>query len=381
MSDTIWPIKHHTQAKHELLRRYLGAWFPIFASGGRNRQLVYLDGFAGPGVYQTGEPGSPLIALDTLVKHPHFETWTNTEFFLVFIEAKQERFDSLQRELDGFWEARDMNKPDNIRIQLIHDKFAEVVNELVTKLREHDHRLAPTFAFVDPFGWSGVPMKTIRDLLAFNKCEVLFNFMYDSVNRFVTDDRPGIARSFQEMFGTDDDEHRLASNYTGDKRKEFLRNLYAEQLQAVGGFEYVRSFELMDDKRGRTAYYLMFGTRHRKGLEVMKDAMWKLDPETGVRFRGLTGDEQVLFGPELNTLPLKRALLKNFAGESVNVKAIEQFVIEGTDYRKAHYKKVLKSLEESGQIICESKRKRRGTYPAGTILRFDSGGQPGQALS
>src|SRR5690554_564418 len=32
--EPIWPIEEHTKAKHELLRRYLGAWFPILASRG-----------------------------------------------------------------------------------------------------------------------------------------------------------------------------------------------------------------------------------------------------------------------------------------------------------------------------------------------------------
>lgn len=38
LSDSaIWKIEQHTQAKHELLRRYLGAWFPILAMSGFNK--------------------------------------------------------------------------------------------------------------------------------------------------------------------------------------------------------------------------------------------------------------------------------------------------------------------------------------------------------
>ena len=47
--DTIWPLEPHTAAKHEILRRHLGAWFPIMCSW--NRRLVFVDGFAGPGQY------------------------------------------------------------------------------------------------------------------------------------------------------------------------------------------------------------------------------------------------------------------------------------------------------------------------------------------
>jgi len=32
--EPIWPLEPHTKAKHELLRHYLGAWFPILSSSG-----------------------------------------------------------------------------------------------------------------------------------------------------------------------------------------------------------------------------------------------------------------------------------------------------------------------------------------------------------
>lgn len=63
---TQWPLDPHTAAKHEILRRYLNAWFPIL--GTYNGRVVFLDGFAGPGIYSQGEPGSPIVALRTLLE-------------------------------------------------------------------------------------------------------------------------------------------------------------------------------------------------------------------------------------------------------------------------------------------------------------------------
>src|SRR4051812_36332288 len=40
--------------------------------------------------------------------------------------------------------------------------------------------------FIDPTGWTGYPFTKIAPLLEPPKCEVLINFMYDSINRFVT---------------------------------------------------------------------------------------------------------------------------------------------------------------------------------------------------
>ena len=117
-------------------------------------------------------------------------------------------------------------------------------------------------------------MEVIRDLLSSRQCEVIFNFMLDSVNRFVADTRSGIEKSFAQLFGTEDSVHQQAAKLNGLERREFLRSLYLEQLKLVGNFKFVRSFEIIDQSRNRTAYYLMFGTKDQKGLQVMKDAMW-----------------------------------------------------------------------------------------------------------
>lgn len=66
--------------------------------------------------------------------------------------------------------------------------------------------------------------------------------------------------------------------------------------------------------------------------------------------------------------------MERFAGQTALIETIERFVIEETDYKKTHYKRVLKELEEQNRISCETERKRRCTYPTGTILRFKMDG-------
>jgi three-Cys-motif partner protein len=56
-----WDADPHTKTKHALYTRYLDKWMPIMVNGwGAN--ITYAEGFAGPGVYLDGSPGSPVIA-------------------------------------------------------------------------------------------------------------------------------------------------------------------------------------------------------------------------------------------------------------------------------------------------------------------------------
>ena len=334
-----------------------------------NKRVIFLDGFAGPGIYAGGEPGSPIIALETLVNHSVFHSLAETDFVFVFIETDSLRFNSLESELQRFWDQLEGGQPGNIDVLLCNEEFALVAQQIFRSVGK-ESKLAPTLAFVDPFGWSGVPLSVICELLSSDKCEVLFNFMYDSVSRFVTDERPGIARHFAELFGTEEGEYRRVIELSGEERKQYLRGLYLRQLQVLGNFKFVRSFEVLDIDRGRTAYILMYGTRSLKGLEVMKNAMWDLDPLVGIKFRGFAGNQMILFAPEPDLNPLSSAILTRFIGQTVSVEEIETFVLVETDYKKSHYKSQLKLLEQQSAIHCISERRNRGTYPPGTKLYF-----------
>src|SRR4051794_498002 len=100
IADATWELEPHTQAKHKLLRRYLEAWFPILTNSGWHKRVVFLDGFAGPGIYRGGEPGSPVIALDALVNHGRFDKLQRTQFVFLFVEADEERHASLDASLE-----------------------------------------------------------------------------------------------------------------------------------------------------------------------------------------------------------------------------------------------------------------------------------------
>src|SRR6266487_4348892 len=98
--STEWAREPHTKAKHDLIQKYLGGWFPILGSS--NDRIVFLDGFAGPGAYAEGEMGSPLLAIETLLDHSHFARFGHRQFVFLFCEPEADRCAALQARLDEF---------------------------------------------------------------------------------------------------------------------------------------------------------------------------------------------------------------------------------------------------------------------------------------
>jgi three-Cys-motif partner protein len=55
--------------------------------------------------------------------------------------------------------------------------------------------------FIDPTGWTGYPFDRIKPLLSRARCEVLINFMYEFINRFVYSDDEETISSLNPILG------------------------------------------------------------------------------------------------------------------------------------------------------------------------------------
>lgn len=360
--SAIWKLDPHTRVKHQILQKYLEAWFPILSS--TEKRLLVLDGFSGPGKYAEGEIGSPLVALLALQKH-RFLTDANCEVTFVFLEPDPLRFQSLEREIHQFFANRG-GQPANVHVITRQTEFSVGAESILSSLSGTS--LAPTFAFVDPFGFSGIPLQLICRLLSYDKCELFITFMFDSINRFIRHE--GTSSHLDALFGSKD--YLAADESAGEERKRLLHDIYARQLREMCTFTYVRSFEMIG-KRGHTVYSLFYGTRHQRGLERMKDAMWKADPGGGTRFSDRFAGQQVLLaGDNTDFQPLRSALREQFAGCQVSVRDLENFVLIETPYRKAHLRRqALVPLRKEGVIEVVGQGSSGRGFRADTLVAFN----------
>lgn len=357
--ETIWKIEPHTQAKHEILRRYLGSWFPIL--GKYNQRVIYIDGFSGPGRYKGGEPGSPIIALQEALKHSTRLNGINLTF--LFMDERADRIEHLQSELANF------SCPNNFSLNAITGLFDVEFKNLLDRLEAEGLQIAPTFAFIDPFGFKGLPFELVQRLLKNPKTEVFISVMVDSINRFLEHPDGQTTQHIASLFGTP---QVLDIPQGGGDRITELRLLYQQQLGKAAKF--VRFFE-MRNVQNRTIYYLFFATNHPLGHKKMKEAFWKIDSSSGFGFSDATNPHQLILF-EIDQSPmLARELQAHFLNQKVSVEQIERFVDDHTSFLGSHMRSALKLLEQDNKIRVDIHKqdntKRRGnTFPKGVIVEF-----------
>jgi three-Cys-motif partner protein len=255
-------LREWSERKHELIVNYLKGFVRIL--GGSTRGIVYyVDGFAGPGIYDDGSKGSPVRAADyaqTLVgKH--------YQLYCINVEANRQRFDNLKKN----------TVPYGPLVTNHHGTFASHVDEILEQVGDR-----PTILFIDPFGLKGIEWEHLCPILGRpHTTEILLRISHKDIGRlagFADSETRGAARKrrvLTDLFGFGDSgrwEQVWHSDGTDGLVKLYLDRLWHAMSGKRGG-PYVCAYPIKTIE-GRLKYHLVFATRHPKGAVLMSDTIY-----------------------------------------------------------------------------------------------------------
>ncbi|MGH9966471.1 MAG: three-Cys-motif partner protein TcmP [Pyrinomonadaceae bacterium] len=340
--------RQQTQVKHSILAAYLPAYYHISKRWSTN--LVYIDGFAGPGSYvqsATGKKfdGSPILALHLIASNEDFSKQVST----IFIESDDVLFNQLKDRVDNFYKEHPKIRKPLYRF----GTFSDTLNEILGRL---GGKLAPTFLFVDPCGVSGTSFDTIRAVMENEKCEAFIFFNIDGVRRIA-----GVAALspiLVELLGSKERAKALYEKLrrTGNvrEREEIILLEYCKALAEDMGAKYTIRFRVEHEDQKKTSHYLIHATKHPLGFSIMKDVMWRRghgeDQAGGLELRqkGRTN-----FVPMFDThADIKEEILGALKVEPVRVSVFyQEWTMRPTDMQcEAAYRQALLELENDGKI-------------------------------
>jgi three-Cys-motif partner protein len=140
---------------------------------------------------------------------------------------------------------------------VFEDNIAQVLREAGT---------AFAFFFIDPTGWS-VSLDRLRPILRRIRCEVMINFMYDFVNRFLGFESARNEASLDRYFGTGN----WRAVRDAPDREAALVNLYVAQVRKAGDFDYATFTRVLKPLQDRAYFHLVYATRNPKGISEFRE--------------------------------------------------------------------------------------------------------------
>ena len=293
----------------------------------------------------------------------HEERLSGNQVAFLFMDERPDRIAHLEAELER------LPIPTNFTVRTATGKFETVLRAFLDKRDGAGARLPPTFAFIDPFGFKGIPFALVCRLLENPRTEVFVNVMLDAVNRFLEHPDSRTRQHIVDLFGTG--KVLQVASSPGD-RIERLRLLYQEQLSRAARF--VRYFR-MRDRHGRDIYSLFFASNHPLGHAKMKEAFWKVDPSSGFEFSDATNPSQLVLFEVDETTKLATYLEEAFEGQRVSVGRVKQHVQDHTAFVARHMRRALLLLESERRVAVDDlksdgSKRRRNTYPEQAVVTF-----------
>jgi three-Cys-motif partner protein len=253
--------------KHFVLRHYLEAATRIIGSSWNG--FSYVDCCAGP--WESRSPDysdtSFGIAVEVLKESNRslLSRGRGTQFRALLIEEKPEPFERLT-----VFASQASDK--NIRVEARNWDFREHTSEIVQFVANPQ---SFGFIFVDPTGWKLAEFGGLEPLLRIKPGEVLINFMSSFIVRFLNDE----ATNMDEILGPDYREIRSLSHE--DREDEAVRR-YCNLIRKQGDFRYVCALPIMKPDQDAIHFYLIYGTRNAKGVEVFKQVEKQTEIKTAL---------------------------------------------------------------------------------------------------
>src|SRR5271170_4436615 len=167
--------REQTYLKHFFLEHYLER--VAYNIGSSHNEFVYVDGFTGPWQSEDEEleDTSFKIAIRILkrAREGLRARGRNLRVRCLFIEKNERAFERLQGAV---------RQIQDIEILAINREFEQAIPDVLKYIGN-----AFSLVFIDPTGWKGFALQRTQRLLLHRPGEVLVNFMYDQINRFLND--------------------------------------------------------------------------------------------------------------------------------------------------------------------------------------------------
>ena len=366
--------REQTYLKHLFLQRYLE--IVAYHIGYFHREFVYVDGFAGPWRAVDEELGdtSIRIALDRLnsVRNRLAELKRYPRIRAIFVEKSPVAFASLQQVLH--------DHRGGLTTMAFEGTFEENIARILS-------RIGTTFAFffVDPTGWTGFAMDNLQPILKRGNGEIMINFMYDSINRFLSFQNASNEDSLDRCFGTPN--WRLIRDVPD--RESALVNLYMEQVRVTGGFPYVTSSRILKPLHDRAYFHLIYATRNPKGMEEFRNVERKVVAmQENVRATAQrehrerrSGQPEFEFGPDSPSRALREERLQQMRKAEAKViellqegdmryEALQPQILQMRLVWNSDLTRILTKMHTARQILIDGLGPKERTPKPGCTLRL-----------
>lgn len=349
MTDSFFQGKRPwSKIKDRILGRYMPPYLSKIAT--LHKPILIIDAFAGPGKFDDGSAGSPLIICRAVAKH------ARNQSLVVFVNSQKKHHQQLEQVLQDFIKDE--------KAIAIYGMAAELLENVINYLDD-----ATLFLYLDPFGLAGCEFDMLKPFFQRDtsfSTEIVINISVPAIHRLACRNavkkgnrRSSLVSSFitrlNNVLGGDYWQDIMwGDNYDmAEVRVEKVVEAYKAKVQEYG-FNYNGSCPVRE-KVGKSAkYFITFFSRHPDAMLLMNDIMCASYQERmhmaateGTLFEGSNWETE----RDLRTL---RPIILNLLGDIGKISRIDLWLEIVQKYfmifRAKEFNRMIKELHGEGRI-------------------------------
>ena len=256
-----------SRIKDQILNDYMTPYLNKVAR--LDKQIILIDAFAGPGKFEDGTIGSPLIICNAAEEN------VKNLYKAIFVNKERRYHKDLTGHLRTFIKQK--------KVIPIHGTAQDLLEEISGKLTGQT-----IFLYIDPFAYTGFEFSMIEPFITRDRAystEIVINLNVPVKHRLASANAIAAGRHNSEI----ERHHRKLSKVLGgDYWKEILLDTskgaesqasevmmkYREKISKLG-LPYTGSCPVREKEGRSIKYYITFCSRHPDAMELMNDIMCK----------------------------------------------------------------------------------------------------------
>ena len=254
-----------SRIKDQIIGSYLVPYLNKVSKLGK--KIVIVDAFAGPGIFEDGSKGSPLIICDIAEKH------VREEYLGISANRDKESHKKLEIALKKYIEGK--------KAITILGSAQDLLEELKNIVGN-----ATLLIYLDPFGLKGCEFKLLEPYLGRDKrfsTEIVINMSMPTLHRLSTrkaikEERISLRseklnQALTEILGGEYWKEIMWSNLPAEDKEKNVVEKYVNMLRKY--LPYVGFCPVREKLGKRVKYYMIFASRHPDALLLMNDIMFR----------------------------------------------------------------------------------------------------------
>lgn len=343
-----------SKVKASIVSEYFPKYCKIIIRKHIPKKIGYYDLFSGPGLYDDGNPSTPILIArkcknDDFLRQKVRMIFNDNHYAEQLKSNFEKEFPVGTFSINPFFGNKTVGESESINAFITKNTMENRINE------------CPAVLFIDPFGYKGIETNVLSQFLTYWGNELFIFINSKRINPALENEK--FEQNMRYMFPSSYEtlKIQIREKKTVPERLQFIiDNLYKEFKMLTRSELYYTAFKFQEEDSNTTSHFILHLTKSKRGFDLIKQ-IYNDFANVGTIFDGIntytfdvkkiTNPIQELFDTSSENIDvLKEQIFSKYNAKVISAYDLFEKEQINTLYSRAHYVEALRRLVAENRI-------------------------------